>query len=101
MKNKPTNEPVPALLAKPSFQRLIDLLHKKGYRVLGPTLRDGAVVWDTIRQVSDLPVGWRDVQEPGRYRLEDTGSAQIFGVVHGPQSLKPLTFAPREPLLPD
>ncbi len=99
MKNKPTNEPVPALLAKPSFQRLIDLLHKKGYRVLGPTLRDGAVVWDTIGQVSDLPVGWRDVQEPGRYRLEDTGSAQIFGVVHGPQSLKPLTFAPREPLL--
>jgi hypothetical protein len=62
-------------------------------------MRDGAVVWDTIRQVADLPVGWCDVQEPGRYRLEHTGSARIFDVVHGPQSLKPLTFVPREPLL--
>lgn len=89
----------PSLLPTSSFQRLIDTLHDNGYRVVGPTLRDGAVVWDTIRQVSDLPIGWRDVQEPGRYRLEDTGSQQIFGVVHGPQSLKPFAFAPREPLL--
>ena len=99
MKDKPIIDQPPVLLVKSSFQRLIDLLHKKGYRVLGPALRDGAVLWDTIRQVSDLPVGWRDVQEPGRYRLEETGSHDIFSVVHGPQSLKPLTFAPREPLL--
>jgi ferredoxin len=49
--------------------------------------------------VSDLPIGWRDQQEPGRYRLEQTGSREVFGVVHGPQSLKPFAFAPREPLL--
>jgi len=98
MKNKPTNEPVPALLAKPSFQRLIDLLHKNGYRVLGPTLRDGAVVWDTIRQVSDLRSAAR-CAGTGSLSVRGYRSAQIFGVVHGPQSLKPLTFAPREPLL--
>ena len=96
---KSGNEQAPALLPKSSLQRLIDLLQAKGHRVIAPTLRDGAVMWDTIRQVADLPVGWQDVQEPGRYRLENTGSARIFGVVHGPQSLKPLTFAPREPLL--
>jgi sulfhydrogenase subunit beta (sulfur reductase) len=88
-----------AFLPKSSLQRLIDLLQAKGHRVVGPTLRDGSVMWDTVRQVSDLPVGWRDIQEPGRYLLENTGSTQIFGVVHGPQSLKPFTFAPREPLL--
>jgi sulfhydrogenase subunit beta (sulfur reductase) len=93
------SEQAPALLPTSSLQRLIDLLHAKGYRVVAPTLRDGSAVWDTIRQVADLPIGWHDVQEPGRYRLENTGSAQIFGIVHGPQSLKPLTFAPREPLL--
>jgi ferredoxin len=86
-------------LPKSSLHRLIDLLQAKGHRVVAPTLRDGAVVWDTIRQVADLPVGWRDLQEPGRYRLENTGSTQVFGIVHGPQSLKPFTFAPREPLL--
>jgi ferredoxin len=56
-------------------------------------------VWETIRLVSDLPIAWRDQQEPGRYRLEQTGSHEVFGVVHGPQSLKPFVFAPREPLL--
>ncbi|WP_217490676.1 4Fe-4S dicluster domain-containing protein [Candidatus Nitrospira nitrificans] len=82
-----------------SLQRLLDALSAKGYRIVGLTVRDGSVVWETVRSVSDLPVGWRDHQEPGRYRLEQTGSQEIFGVVHGPQSLKPFVFAPREPLL--
>jgi sulfhydrogenase subunit beta (sulfur reductase) len=90
---------VRGILPLADCQRLFDALHAKGYRVVGPIVRDGAVVWETIRQVSDLPVGWRDHQEPGRYRLEQTGSRQIFGVVHGAQSLKPFAFAPREPLL--
>jgi Fe-S-cluster-containing hydrogenase component 2 len=81
------------------LQRLLDLLSAKGHRVVGPTLRDGAVVWDTIARVSDLPIGWRDQQEPGRYRLLQTGTGEIFGIVHGPQSLKPFVFAPREPLV--
>ena len=59
-----------AAVPKAFLQQLIDVLRAKGYRVVGPAVRDGAVMWDTIRQVSDLPIGWRDVQEPGRYRLE-------------------------------
>lgn len=88
-----------AVLPVADLQRLLDILSAKGYRVVGPTVREGSVVWETIRLVSDLPIGWRDQQEPGRYRLEQTGSNEIFGVVHGPQSLKPFVFAPREPLL--
>jgi sulfhydrogenase subunit beta (sulfur reductase) len=87
------------VLPTQSLQRLLDVLSEKGYRMVGPTVRDGAVVWETIHHVSDLPIGWRDHQEPGRYRMEQTGSNELFGVVHGPQSLKPFTFAPREPLL--
>jgi len=81
------------------LQRLLNVLSVRGYRIVGPTVRDGSVVWETIRLVSDLPIGWRDQQEPGRYRLEQTGSHEVFGVVHGPQSLKPFVFSPREPLL--
>ena len=88
-----------ALLPKPFFQRLLDALEARGYRIVGPAVRDGAVMWDTIRQVADLPIGWRDVQEPGRYRLEQADATRIFDIVHGPQSLKPFTFASREQLL--
>jgi sulfhydrogenase subunit beta (sulfur reductase) len=88
-----------AVLPTVDLQRLLDALHARGYRIVGPIIRDGAVVWDTIRRVSALPIGWRDHQEPGCYRLEQTGSSTVFGVVHGPQSLKPFVFAPREPLL--
>ncbi len=86
-------------LPKQVFQPLLDALHDRGYRVVGPVVRDGAVVWETVQQVGDLPIGWRDTQEPGRYRLEQSDENHIFGVVHGPQSLKPFSFAPREPLL--
>ncbi len=87
------------VLPAADLQRLLDTLSAKGYRVVGPIVREGSVVWETISSVSELPIGWRDQQEPGRYRLEQTGSQEIFGVVHGPQSLKPFVFAPREPLL--
>lgn len=86
-------------LAKPLFQSLLDALRSHGYRVVGPVLRDGSVSWDTIERTADLPIGWRDIQEPGRYRLEHIEGDTIFGVVHGPQSMKPMNFAPRETLL--
>jgi sulfhydrogenase subunit beta (sulfur reductase) len=88
-----------AVLAKENLQCLLDILSEKGYRTIGPIVRDGSIVWETIRLVSELPTGWHDHQEPARYRLEQTRSSEIFGVVHGPQSLKPFVFAPREPLL--
>jgi sulfhydrogenase subunit beta (sulfur reductase) len=87
------------VLPKADFQRLLDLLVEKGYRVVGPIVRDGSVAWETIERTADLPIGWRDQQEPGCYRLEQLGDDRIFGVVHGPQSLKPFSFAPREALL--
>ncbi len=87
------------VLPKTALQRLIEILRAQGYRVIGLTARDGAAVWDDIRAASDLPIGWQDMQEPGRYRLERTETGRTFGIVHGPQSMKPWTFAPREPLL--
>ena len=87
------------ILPTANLQRLLDALSTRGYRIIGPTAHGGSVVCETVRSVSDLPIGWRDQQEPGRYRLEQTGSREVFGVVHGPQSLKPFAFAPREPLL--
>jgi ferredoxin len=81
------------------LQRLIDTLAAGGNRVVGPVVRDGAIAWDEIRQLSDLPQGWREHQEAGSYRLEKAGHSRVFDVVNGPSSLKPFVFAPREELL--
>jgi len=87
------------VLAKPRLQDLLDALGQRGFRVLGPTVADGAVLWDEVRRLSDFPVGRREQQQPGRYRLEPGIDGEIFGVVNGPGSLKPAFFAPDEPLL--
>ena len=41
------------------------MLRDRGYRVVGPTVRDGAIVYDELASADDLPVGWTDVQDGG------------------------------------
>jgi sulfhydrogenase subunit beta (sulfur reductase) len=89
----------PFVLPKPRLDELIAMLWSDGFRVLGPVERDGGVVFDEVRATGDMPVGRRDSQEPGRYRLSDGRSGEVFGVVNGPGSLKPSFFSPEETLL--
>ena len=91
--------PAPQLLRRQDFSHLIHLLQRQDYRILGPVLSNGAIQWDDITRVEDLPIGWNDQQHPGSYRLEPDSNGRYFNIVHGPQSLKPLVFAPRETLL--
>jgi formate hydrogenlyase subunit 6/NADH:ubiquinone oxidoreductase subunit I len=82
------------LLAREDFQALLDALSERGYRVVGPTPRDGAIVYDEIRSVADLPAGWTDEQEAGTYRLKRRDDAALFGYVVGPHSWKKFLFLP-------
>jgi sulfhydrogenase subunit beta (sulfur reductase) len=91
------NEPLH--MPKAKLEDLIALLWREGFKVLGPVARDGSIAFDEVRQVSDLPVGLRESQEPGRYRLETGNAGEVFGVVNGAGSLKPFFFAPEETLL--
>jgi NAD(P)H-flavin reductase len=77
---------------------LFDVLHAEGYRVIGPTVRGGAIVYDEIEGVADLPIGWRDEQAPGRYRLVRREDEACFGYVVGPHSWKQRLFPSREKL---
>ena len=61
-------------------------------------MRDGAIVYDTLDEISQLPTGVHDTQAPGSYRLASDDSLRAFAWANGPQALKPLTFAPEEPL---
>jgi sulfhydrogenase subunit beta (sulfur reductase) len=85
-------------LERPDFPRLLEALARRGYRVVGPTVREGAIVYDEIRSESDLPVGWTDRQEAGRYRLERRPDEALFGYAVGPHSWKKYLFRPHERL---
>jgi ferredoxin len=77
---------------------LFTALRRRGYTLLGPTLRDGAILYDEISTTRDLPIGWTDHQEPGRYRLERRGDGALFGYAVGPHSWKKFLFPPVQKL---
>jgi ferredoxin len=86
------------VIAAGDLEHLIDALARRGYQVLGPTLRDGAIVYDEIACLDDLPRGWTDRQEAGRYRIEKRGDDALFGYAVGPQSWKRFLHPPVERL---
>jgi len=91
--SKGTSEP--AVLAAEDFDALLDALRDEGYRVVGPTVRDGAIVYAELGAASALPAGWTDEQAPGSYRLERREDGALFGYAVGPHSWKQELLPPR------
>jgi NAD(P)H-flavin reductase/Pyruvate/2-oxoacid:ferredoxin oxidoreductase delta subunit len=85
-------------LPRAELGRLFDALAVDGRTVIGPTVRDGGLVYDRISSPDELPTGWQDEQAPGRYRLERTGGPRSFDVGPPAQGLKRFTFPSRAPL---
>jgi sulfhydrogenase subunit beta (sulfur reductase) len=83
-----------AVLQYEHFQQLLVVLNSRGYQVVGPTVRDGAIVYDTLASVSDLPVGYTDEQEGGTYRLKRRADNALFGYAVGPHSWKKFLHPP-------
>lgn len=84
-----------AVLDASGLEALFGALRSRGYRVIGPTLRDQAIVYDDIDSLSDLPEGWTDEQDAGRYRLARRDDNALFGYAVGPHSWKRFLHAPR------
>src|SRR5579862_9525169 len=80
------------------LDRIIVALAGRGYRVIGPVVRDGAIVYDTLTRLDELPAGWTDRQDGGRYRLERRGDMAYFGYAVGPHSWKRFLHPPVERL---
>lgn len=77
-----------AVLEPDALEVLVRMLSARGYRVLGPKVRDGAIVYDDLGSAAELPIGWTDVQAPGRYRVERRDDDARFGYAVGPHSWK-------------
>jgi sulfhydrogenase subunit beta (sulfur reductase) len=84
-----------AILSVEGLGRLFQALRQESYQLVGPTVRDGAIVHAEISGIEDLPAGWTEVQEAGTYRLRRREDGALFGYSLGPQSWKQIFFVPR------
>jgi sulfhydrogenase subunit beta (sulfur reductase) len=75
-------------LERDALDELFGALMRRGYTVVGPTVRDQAIVYDEIGSSDDLPVGWTDEQDGGHYRLRRREDQALFGYNVGPHSWK-------------
>jgi sulfhydrogenase subunit beta (sulfur reductase) len=87
-----------AVLTVDGLQALMNILASRGYQIIGPTIRDQAIVYDDVKSLSDLPMGWRDEQDGGHYRLAWRDDKALFGYAVGPHSWKKFLYPPEESL---
>ena len=91
-----TNAADVRLMEASSLSQLYEALSRAGYLVVGPTVRDGAIVLAELQSAGQLPFGWGVTLEPGGYRLRQRTDQAAFGHAAGPQSWKQYLHPPRE-----
>ncbi|MCX4744785.1 4Fe-4S dicluster domain-containing protein [Kitasatospora sp. NBC_01287] len=84
-----------AVLGKDGLDALIGVLVARGRTVVGPTVRDGAIVLAELSGGADLPYGWGVELEAGVYRLRTREDGAAFAHSAGPQSWKTFLHPPR------
>ena len=82
------------LLRRKDFADLLLAITNAGYKVIGPTVREDAIVYDEIGDVAQMPIGLTEVQEAGAYRLRQRSDQALFGYAVGPDSWKRLLHLP-------
>ena len=83
-----------AVITHEGLSSLIAGLRADSFRVIGPTLRDQAIVYDDIESIADLPAGWTDEQDGGHYRIKRRNDAALFGYNVGPHAWKRFLHPP-------
>ena len=76
------------VIEREDLDSLFRELSERGYTILGPNVRDDAIVYAEISTTADLPQGWTDEQDGGSYRLKRREDQALFGYTVGPHSWK-------------
>ena len=97
-RSRRTSSEQPAMLDTAGLDRLVTVLIERGYRVIGPTVRDNAIVLAELESAEDLPRGWGVDVGPGHYRLQRRDDDAVFAHSAGPQSWKQFLHPPRRRL---
>lgn len=67
---------------------LFSALQNRGYRVVGPTVAQEAIIYAELSSADDLPEGWTDEQDGGKYQLKKRSDRALFGYAVVPHSWK-------------
>lgn len=86
----------PVVITRDGLDRLVEALIGGGYRVIGPTVRDSAIVLGELDSAGALPAGWGVDTGPGYYRLRRRADAAVFAHSAGPGSWKQFLHLPRQ-----
>ena len=84
------------IIERQNLEHLFRVLSEQGHTLLGPTVRDNAIVYAELSTVADLPQGWTDEQDGGKYRLSHSDDDTYFDYVVGPDSWKSWLFNKEE-----
>lgn len=84
------------VIRREDLDGLVSALREQGYEVVAPTLRESAIVYDKIEDLSALPAGWTDDQQAGTYRLRRRDDAALFAYGPGPQASRRCLFPTEE-----
>jgi ferredoxin len=87
------------IIQRKNFDSLIIALKERGFAVIGPVVRDDAIVYDEVSSASDFPVGRTEEREQATYRLRRRSDEALFGYTVGPQSWKRFLFPTRMKVL--
>ncbi|MHA7817621.1 MAG: 4Fe-4S dicluster domain-containing protein [Pseudohaliea sp.] len=87
-----------AVIDRCGLDALLAALRAAGFRTVGPTPGDDAIVCADIETTADLPAGCGDEQAPGHYRLHRGEGKGFFRHNPGPDSWKKYFFPPRRRL---
>lgn len=83
------------IIERNALDALFEALQRRGFQeIIGPRVRDGAIVYDSLRSSRDLPQGVTDEQKKGAYRLQKRADPALFGYVVGPHSWKRFLHPP-------
>ena len=80
------------------LSRLLGELSSRGYRLIGPTFRDGIVVYDDIRGIEDLPCGCGESLGPAAYKVDPRDDGAVFGYWTGASNWRKFLVPPRTSL---
>ena len=79
MKEPEFKKPSRAVVLPKDFHIFFELLTNKGLEIIGPSIRDGAISYQHINSPGELPVGYMDRQDAGKYKLVIRERGDFFG----------------------